>query len=180
MNILNNIFDFINNNVFFSIVALIFLTIFSIYILRKCFKLINAIINVISAKADEIRIRNEQTKHSINAPKGDLAYRLDVTNEMYNFISFLIANEIVRIFESYASLNLPYVVNKFDEDLEKICVTVFEMLKPEIFEDPDLLITKEALMKFIAKRTTIMLLQTMFSHNMKIRSPGTNNMTDGN
>ena len=101
MNILNNIFDFINNNVFFSIVALIFLTIFSIYILRKCFKLINAIINVISAKADEIRIRNEQTKHSINAPKGDLAYRLDVTNEMYNFISFLIANEIVRIFESY-------------------------------------------------------------------------------
>ena len=179
MNILNNIFDFINNNVFFSIVALIFLTIFSIYILRKCFKLINAIINVISAKADEIRIRNEQTKHSINAPKGDLAYRLDVTNEMYNFISFLIANEIVRIFESYASLNLPYVVNKFDEDLEKICATVFEMLKPEIFEDPDLLITKEALMKFIAKRTTIMLLQTMFSHNMKIRSPGTNNMTDG-
>lgn len=179
MNILNNIFDFINNNVFFSIVALIFLTIFSIYILRKCFKLINAIINVISAKADEIRIRNEQTKHSINAPKGDLAYRLDVTNEMYNFISFLIANEIVRIFESYASLNLPYVVNKFDEDLEKICATVFEMLKPEIFEDPDLLITKEALMKFIAKRTTVMLLQTMFSHNMKIRSPGTNNMTDG-
>ena len=154
MNILNNIFDFINNNVFFSIVALIFLTIFSIYILRKCFKLIN------------------------NAPKGDLAYRLDVTNEMYNFISFLIANEIVRIFESYASLNLPYVVNKFDEDLEKICATVFEMLKPEIFEDPDLLITKEALMKFIAKRTTIMLLQTMISHNMKVRSPGTNNMTD--
>lgn len=179
MNILNNIFDFINNNVFFSIVALIFLTIFSIYILRKCFKLINAIINVISAKADEIRIRNEQTKHSINAPKGDLAYRLDVTNEMYNFISFLIANEIVRIFESYASLNLPYVVNKFDKDLENICSTVFEMLKPEIFEDPDLLITKEALMKFIAKRTTVMLLQTMFSHNMKIRSPGTNNMTDG-
>lgn len=178
MNILNNIFDFINNNMFFSIVALIFLTIFSIYILRKCFKLINAIINVISAKADEIRIRNEQTKHSINAPKGDLAYRLDVTNEMYNFISFLIANEIVRIFESYASLNLPYVVNKFDEDLEKICATVFEMLKPEIFEDPDLLITKEALMKFIAKRTTIMLLQTMISHNMKVRSPGTNNMTD--
>lgn len=178
MNILNNIFDFINNNVFFSIVALIFLTIFSIYILRKCFKLINAIINVISAKADEIRIRNEQTKHSINAPKGDLAYRLDVTNEMYNFISFLIANEIVRIFESYASLNLPYVVNKFDEDLEKICAAVFAMLKPEIFEDPDLLITKEALMKFIAKRTTIMLLQTMISHNMKVRSPGTNNMTD--
>lgn len=178
MNILNDIFNFINNNVFFSIVALIFLTIFSIYILRKCFKFINAIINVISAKADEIRIRNEQTKHSINAPKGDLAYRLDVTNEMYNFISFLIANEIVRIFESYASLNLPYVVNKFDEDLEKICATVFEMLKPEIFEDPDLLITKEALMKFIAKRTTIMLLQTMISHNMKVRSPGTNNMTD--
>lgn len=179
MNILNNIFDFINNNVFFSIVALIFLTIFSIYILRKCFKLINAIINVISAKADEIRIRNEQTKHSINAPKGDLAYRLDVTNEMYNFISFLIANEIVRIFESYASLNVPYAVNKFDEDLENICSTVFAILKPEIFEDPDLLITKEALMKFIAKRTTVMLLQTMFSHNMKIRSPGTNNMTDG-
>ena len=178
MNILNNIFDFINNNVFFSIVMLIFLTIFSIYILGKCFKLINSIINVISAKADEIRIRNEQTKHSINAPKGDLAYRLDVTNEMYNFISFLIANEIVRIFESYASLNLPYVVNKFDEDLEKICATVFEMLKQEIFEDPDLLITKEALMKFIAKRTTIMLLQTMISHNMKVRSPGTNNMTD--
>lgn len=178
MNILNNIFDFINNNVFFSIIALIFLTIFSIYIFRKCFKLINVIINVISAKADEIRIRNEQTKHSINAPKGDLAYRLDVTNEMYNFISFLIANEIVRIFESYASLNLPYVVNKFDEDLEKICATVFEMLKPEIFEDPDLLITKEALMKFIAKRTTIMLLQTMISHNMKVRSPGTNNTTD--
>lgn len=179
MNILNNIFDFINNNVFFSIVALIFLTIFSIYILRKCFKLINAIINVISAKADEIRIRNEQTKHSINAPKGGLAYRLDVTNEMYNFISFLIANEIVRIFESYASLNVPYAVNKFDEDLENICSTVFAILKPEIFEDPDLLITKEALMKFIAKRTTVMLLQTMFSHNMKIRSPGTNNMTDG-
>lgn len=179
MNILNNIFDFINGNVFFSIVALIFLTIFSIYILRKCFKLINAIINVISAKADEIRIRNEQTKHSINAPKGDLAYRLDVTNEMYNFISFLIANEIVRIFESYASLNVPYAVNKFDEDLENICSTVFAILKPEIFEDPDLLITKEALMKFIAKRTTVMLLQTMFSHNMKIRSPGTNNMTDG-
>ena len=179
MNILNNIFDFINNNVFFSIVALIFLTIFSIYILRKCFKLINTIINVISAKADEIRIRNEQTKHSINAPKGDLAYRLDVTNEMYNFISFLIANEIVRIFESYASLNVPYAVNKFDEDLENICSTVFAILKPEIFEDPDLLITKEALMKFIAKRTTVMLLQTMFSHNMKIRSPGTNNMTDG-
>lgn len=179
MNILNNIFDFINNNVFFSIIALIFLTIFSIYILRKCFKLINAIINVISAKADEIRIRNEQTKHSINAPKGDLAYRLDVTNEMYNFISFLIANEIVRIFESYASLNVPYAVNKFDEDLENICSTVFAILKPEIFEDPDLLITKEALMKFIAKRTTVMLLQTMFSHNMKIRSPGTNNMTDG-
>lgn len=179
MNILNNIFDFINNNVFFSIVALIFLTIFSIYILRKCFKLINSIINFISAKADEIRIRNEQTKHSINAPKGDLAYRLDVTNEMYNFISFLIANEIVRKFESYASLNVPYAVNKFDEDLENICSTVFAILKPEIFEDPDLLITKEALMKFIAKRTTVMLLQTMFSHNMKIRSPGTNNMTDG-
>lgn len=179
MNVLNNIFDFINNNAFFSIIALIFLTIFSIYILRKCFKLINAIINVISAKADEIRIRNEQTKHSINAPKGDLAYRLDVTNEMYNFISFLIANEIVRIFESYASLNVPYAVNKFDEDLENICSTVFAILKPEIFEDPDLLITKEALMKFIAKRTTVMLLQTMFSHNMKIRSPGTNNMTDG-
>ena len=178
MNILNNIFDFINNNVFFSIIMLIFLTIFSIYILRKCFKLINTIINVISAKADEIRIRNEQTKHSINAPKGDLAYRLDVTNEMYNFISFLIANEIVRIFESYASLNVPYAVNKFDEDLENICSTVFAILKPEIFEDPDLLITKEALMKFIAKRTTIMLLQTMISHNIKVRSPGTNNMTD--
>ena len=96
---------------------------------------------------------------------------------MYNFISFLIANEIVRTFESYTSLNVPYVVNKFDEDLEKISSSVFKMLKPEIFVNTDLLITKEALMEFIAKRTTVMLLQTMISHNMKIRSPGTNDMT---
>lgn len=181
MNILNDIFNFINNNIFFSIVALIFMVILSIYIIRKCFKLINAVINIITAKADEIKLRNEETKRSRTAPKGDLAYRLGVTNEMYNFITFLIASEIVRIFESYASLSVPYVVNKFDEDLEKVCSIVFSTLKPEIFENPDLLITKEALMKFIAKRTTVMLLQTMISHNLRVRSPGgLNNMTDDN
>lgn len=180
MNILNNIFNFINNNIFFSIVTLIFLTIFSIYIVRKFFKLVNTIIDIISAKTDEIRLRNKQTKQSIDNPNGDLAYKLSVTNEMYNFISFLIANEIVRTFEAYASLNVPYVVNKFDEDLEKISSSVFKMLKPEVFVNTDLLITKEALMEFIAKRTTVMLLQTMISHNMKIRSPGTNDITDDN
>lgn len=178
MNILDNIFNFINNNTFCSIIVLIIGLIFSLHIIRKCFKLINAIIEIISAKAEEIRLKTKLAEEKENDTSGTLGYRLEVTNEIYNFVSFLVANEIVRIFEYYAYLNEPYVINKFDEDLEKICSNVFEMIKPEVFTNSDLLITKEALMSFITKRATVMFLQTMFAHNIKIRQPGFNTTDD--
>lgn len=168
MTIFNNIFEFIQSTMWMQIILFSITVILCITLISKFFKLINSIIKLINSKATQHELENDAFINSSNTPTLSIYDRIDVTNKLFDLISFMISNEIYRVFKDYQMLKEPYIINNIDDDLKKICETVFSGIKKEVYSDPDLLIEDSYIIEYLTKRATVMMFDMMLTYNLTL------------
>lgn len=111
-----------------------------------------------------------ETQNLINriqdsTPTLEIDQRIKCTRELLTLIDDTVTLELVNnkryeIFLDKRGKNMD-----IDKDIEEISKTVFNSIKPEIFSDKNLVMTKEYLMRCITKRTFVAVL-TYVDKNM--------------
>lgn len=112
---------------------------------------------------DQLSTKYEQLlDQSPSMPIGD---RVDSTNQLLELIDAMISLEIMstkrfEIFLDKKSKNID-----FDNVISEVSTSVFESIKPNVFDDKDNIVSSQYLMSYIQKRTLVQYL-TYFRQNM--------------
>ena len=159
----------ISGNKFFTVIsALIFLYIFFAVVFGSI-RIIFKIGDYFREKSLNMKILNLQKKDEFANPL-PLDDRIKTAISLSDLISTMIDYEVVSILQTYAMLNKPYEVSAMDNDIKKISSNVFNAIKPNIYDNHELIWTKEYLMQYISKRSTQVFFVNIVNHNNNIRS----------
>jgi len=107
-----------------------------------------------------------------NSPKSKMSMldRIDSTVSIINLTNLLIDNEISKTLQACIRLNTKYDVARLDKDVKIIATTVFESIKPEIFDAQDLVITDNFLMQHITDEVMLKLMAAGKELNNSMRN----------
>lgn len=81
--------------------------------------------------------------------------RLTYSKELLLFIDELVVNELMSIKRKELFLDKERKDIDFDNVIKTVATSVFEGIKPEIFNSPENMLTSTYISKYIAKRTTL-------------------------
>lgn len=81
--------------------------------------------------------------------------RLTYNKELLLFIDELVVNELMGTKRKELFLDKERKDIDFDNVIETVATSVFDGIKPEIFNSPENMLTTEYILKYIAKRTTL-------------------------
>lgn len=168
--IITNLFNIINNSKLLTIILSVIIVILAICSISYIIKLLSNIRAYVVNVSNSYYLSNQKNTRKDNStlPMPD---RIELTNDVLDLISFMINNEIVTEMKTYISLNNPYIISNLDSDTENISERVFKGINENLFDDPDLVLTKEYLMSFITKKTLTTLLDVTHQHNANLRNP---------
>lgn len=111
-----------------------------------------------------INKRENLTKSSLT-----LLDRIDSSTGIINLSNILIDNEVSKTIQGNISLNSKYDVTRLDKDVKIIATSVFEAIKPEIFQSDDLIITDSFLMQHITDEVMLKLIIAAQELNKSLR-----------
>lgn len=109
---------------------------------------------------DEVsRALDEVNKIQYPEPTMRVDERLQYSKELISFIDELVTTELVnnKRFDIFLKTDRKNI--DFDKVLTDVSTDVFNALKPDIFVNPDNILTSDYLMKYIQKRTFLMYFQ---------------------
>lgn len=113
--------------------------------------------NKYASKIKEITDSSNQIINNFNdnKPTLEIDQRIKCTRELLTLIDDTVSLELInnKRYEIFLSSNINN--RDIDKDIEDIARSVFESLRPEVFSDKNLVMTKEYLMKYIQKRTFV-------------------------
>ena len=118
------------------------------------------IIFIYFKKYNNIKNENNEMMKIINninneTPTMEINERLEYTKNLLDFIDRLIFDELINekrfdIFSKKYDKNL-----NFDEVMTEISTNVFNSIKPDIFIEPNVILTEKSLMRYIQKKTFV-------------------------
>ena len=113
--------------------------------------------NKYSNQIKEITDKSNQIINDANdsKPTLEIDQRIKCTRELLTLIDDTVALELINNKRYEIFLNTNINNRDVDKDIEEIASNVFNSLKPEIFNDKNLVMTEEYLMKYIQKRTFV-------------------------
>ena len=161
------IIDTINGNGFLTALVAIFIFVVALNLFIYIVRLLGNIRGYIINKSNSYLIEN-QAKSPSNATL-TMPDRVDLTNSVLDMIAFMVNNEIYHLFRTYIALSNPYDVTNLDTDSAKISTNVFDGIKKDLFNNPNLILTSEYLMEYVTKKTITTLLETAQAHNANLK-----------
>mgnify|MGYP006894421442 FL=1 len=106
-----------------------------------------------------------QNKKIITKPKE----QFELTNDILDLIDKLIQIEASNKLKQSAMLNEKYQTINADNDIRSIADSVFDSLKKEnIFNNDDIFLNNESIMKYIAQQSSIVFLALVKNYNNEI------------
>ena len=172
MVIFQQIMGFINNSLFLSAAIAAFIVIIVCKALYDVLGIIRAVRNLIENKSNKIALENELSLRTQGYGLSDSLDRVDITNSVLNFINDLVHNEVIDVMTTYRELNTVYEVSKIDKDIERISTSVYQSLADDLYEDPNLIIKDEAILRYISRVAKLDMINTVSKFNEIIRNPG--------
>lgn len=106
---------------------------------------------------DEVsRALDDVAKMQYPEPTMRIDERLQYNKELIGFIDDLVTTELVnnKRFDIFLKTDKKNI--DFDKVLTDVSTNVFDALKPDVFVNPDNILTSDYLMKYIQKRTFLM------------------------
>lgn len=91
--------------------------------------------------------------------------KIEVTNSILSMINNLIEIECQNTLKTFITLKQKYEYSKLSDDIPLISSNVYKALDKSIFEDPNILLTGDYLMKYITQQATVVLLGASMKFN---------------
>ena len=167
--IFNNLVTLINNSKFLSVTLSIVFIIFGMAAVIYIIKLLGNIRSYIVNKSNSFYLNNQKIKSNGSATLS-MPERVELTNSVLDLVTFMINNEITSVFKQYITLNDLYNMTNMDKDIEYVASNVANGLQQEVFTDPNLILTKEYLMRYISKKTIDLFIVVAQNHNTTLRN----------
>lgn len=164
---LDNVLSYIREIGILVIIAIIFIitTIFLISIIMLINQFRRYIRDIVEAKKIYYMTINQEKHINIPADK-----QITITKELMKLIDELISNEVTNKLRNLAALQEKYEYLNTADDVREISQIVFDGFKKEnLFNNPDVFITDEYIMKYIAQQTSLLFLSSVKDYNSKIR-----------
>ena len=98
----------------------------------------------------------------------DAVSRVNITASMLKIIDTLVAIEIDNRLVSMMLLKTPYNMLQLDKDIEVMSRRVFESIKAEMFNDPNLCLNTDYILQFISTQISNKFIQTMLTTNIQL------------
>lgn len=111
-----------------------------------------------------INQREKDSKSHIN-----ILDKVDATVGIINLCNLLIDNEVSKTMQACIRLNTKYDVTRLDHDVRIMATTVFESIRAEVFESPDLIITDKFLMQHITDEVMLKLMTAGQEWNTRLK-----------
>ena len=103
--------------------------------------------------------------------------QIEITKDVMDLINQLIQIESDAKLKIYAPLNRKYEYTTLAEDIEGISESVYEGLRKEmIFDNPNVFISNEYIMKYISQQTSIIFMGLVLQYNNNYRNPDTTDL----
>lgn len=103
--------------------------------------------------------------------------QIEITKDVMDLINQLIQIESDAKLKIYAPLNRKYEYTTLAEDIESISESVYEGLRKEmIFDNPNVFISNEYIMKYISQQTSIIFMGLVLQYNNNYRNPDTTDL----
>ena len=113
----------------------------------------------------QVRIRLK-TKTQIELAKLVEPKDIELTRDFMNLINELIKIESDSKLKTYAPLNKKYEYTMLADDIEEISESVYDGLKKDLaFNNPNVFVSDEYLMKYIAQQSSIIFMGLVIQYN---------------
>lgn len=113
----------------------------------------------------EIRKMNQPPDRTVS-----IDIQLEVTKDLLSFINHIIEVESTNKLKTYIPLNTKYEYTYLKEDIEDISSLVYGGLNKDIvFDNPNIFLTNEYIMKYISQQTTIIFMGLVIQYNDNLR-----------
>lgn len=99
----------------------------------------------------------------------DMSVRLQSTFDLLDIIDGVVDGYILTKFHSLIMLQQPYDLKMLPDDIKLISKSTMDAIRPDVFENKDMMLTDTYLMHFITSTVTRKLLQSAQAHNIAIR-----------
>lgn len=96
--------------------------------------------------------------------------KIEITEDIMKLIDKMITDEVTNKLRNHAALQTKYEYLNAADDINEISQNVFNGLKKEnLFENPDVFVTDEYIMKYIAQQTSLLFLSSVKEYNSQLR-----------
>lgn len=95
----------------------------------------------------------------------NLEYMVKTTDDLLNFATGLVEDDLLNFSQSLLILNHRYDVKNLDNDIKEISEHVYHALKSNLFLSNEIIITDEFLMEYIVRYTTMRLISIVNTIN---------------
>lgn len=155
--------NFLHNENIIEIIFIVLIIIGSITIFYAFITLISLFKQIrIHLKNKSIIEYNKLTKPNILATDE----QVEVTKEILSLINTLIEIECNVTMKTFITLNQKYEYTRLSDDINIISTNVYEGLdKKLIFDNPNIFLTNDYIMKYISQQTSIILLANVIQFN---------------
>ena len=145
----------------------ILIYIIGVLILLSILDIIDSISNYFKSKKAKVDFELSLEKEAKGSQLSTLD-KLTTTTDLLNMINTLITIEVSRTIDTCSMLNIKYELMNIDKDIAMISNNVFHGLESFVFDNNDVLLNNEYIMKYIMDNTTVLLIDCARNYNNNI------------
>lgn len=117
---------------------------------RRKFKKLNAQVEACIETTDNLKMAY---------PTMDVQSRLNFTKDFLEFIDGLVLSELINSKRFDLFLEKPSLDINFDNTMKEMSEEVFNAIKPELFTNPNLIMNKDYILRYITKKVFLIYFQ---------------------
>lgn len=167
--------NFFNTNLIASAILWIIIILVACGVIATLINMLSYTSRILEAIAIKKQHESEMAVND-GLKKLNLDEEITCTSNLMEFVHKMIQDECVTYLHPKILLNEPYAMLYADDDIKKIANTVFNGLNPEMYssKNQEIIITKDYLMSYITKETSVIFFEAVTTHNEIIRGGKTN------